>query len=72
MNLKLRDHKQKTSAHIQMAISKYNGKYKLNNYNGHTEKRKSKPNITKNSKSQEKTTKRGREEKRPKIATQKN
>ena len=55
-----------------MVISKYNGKYKLNNYNGHTEKRKSKPNITKNSKSQEKTTKRGREEKRPKIATQKN
>ena len=58
-----------------MVISKYNGNHKSNNYNGHThlkkKKKQAKHNIKMASKSQEKTTKRAREEIRPKIAIQK-
>ena len=63
--------RRKNSAHIYMHVSKYNGNHKSNNYNGLThKKRKTKSNITLKmvSKLQEKTTKRGTEEKRPKIA----
>ena len=58
-------------AHIYMDISEYNGNYKSNKYNGCTHKKEKAiqtKTLTTVSKSQKKTTKRGRKEKISKRA----